>query len=127
MMESSCNPKSLNFSLLPDITPTKKLVSPVPPLITDHILGKKKVSIIAFRQILPRIFPATCIFSYAIKRFFKKLIGTLSLNTKQWTVGLLPRIIPHHPLEIYGKPWGCGKSPPNSENVTNFSHQKNPL
>ena len=38
---SSCKQKSLNFSLLLDITPTKKLGSPVPLLITDHILGKK--------------------------------------------------------------------------------------
>ena len=38
---SPCKTKSLKFSLLFDITPTKKLSLPVPSLITDHILEKK--------------------------------------------------------------------------------------
>ena len=35
---SPCNPKSLNFPRLLNITPTKELSPPVSPLITDHIL-----------------------------------------------------------------------------------------
>ena len=67
---SLCKPKSLNFSLLLDITPTKKLSLPVPSLITDQIL-KKNVSLIAFRQILPKILPVACIFSYTNVTFGK--------------------------------------------------------
>ena len=52
--QSPCKSKSLNFPLLLDITPIKKSSSPVSLMITDHILGKK-VSPIAFRQILPKI------------------------------------------------------------------------
>ena len=60
--------KSLNFPLLLDITPTKKLSLPVPSLITDQILKK---SLIAFRQILPKILPVACIFSYTNVTFEK--------------------------------------------------------
>ena len=50
-----CKPKSLNFPFLFDTPSTKKSSLFVPPLIADPIIGKK-VSLIAFRQILPKFF-----------------------------------------------------------------------
>ena len=130
--QSPCNPKSLNFLLLLDITSAKRSISLVRLLITDHILRKK--SLIAFRQILVKILPAACIFSYTIMTYLKKLHGTNSLNTKQCPVGLSTRIIPQvspflpkfpllcwcfvaparcglspFPLNLYGKPWRWGE------------------
>ena len=83
----------LNFPLLLDITPTKKLGRPMPPLITDHIL-EKKVSLIFFRLILQKILPAAYIFSNTTMTNLKELIAYISLNKKQCPAGLSPRIIP---------------------------------
>ena len=83
--------KILNFPLLL-VSFSPKIEFTVPLLITDHILGKK-VSLIAFRQILPDILPAACIFSYAIMTYLKDLDGSKSLNAKQCPAGLSPRII----------------------------------
>ena len=74
-----------------DIAPIEKLSQPISLLITDHIL-EKKVSLMAFRQILPNILSA--VVSYTIMTYLKKLNGTKSLNTKQCPVGLSSRIIP---------------------------------
>ena len=82
----------LNFSLLLDITPTKKLSSPVSLLIKDHIFGKK-VSLIAFRQILPKTLPVPCMFSYTIMTYLENLDGTKSLNTKKCSAGSSLKII----------------------------------
>ena len=81
---SSCKPKSLNFPLLLDITPTKNL--------SPHV--GKKVSLIAFKQIDPKIFPVAYIFSNTIMTSLKKLIGNKSLNTKQSPAGLFPELSP---------------------------------
>ena len=61
---SPFNSKSLNFPHLLDITPTKILSL----LITDHIL--EKASLVAFRQIILKIFAETCIFSNTIMNCF---------------------------------------------------------
>ena len=62
---------------------------------------KKKVSQIAFREILPKTFPAVYILSYKIMTNLKKLIETKLRNTKQCPAGLSPRIIPHyHPKPL---------------------------
>ena len=122
-MGSPCNIKSLNFPVLLDITPNKKLSPPVPPLITDHILEKKGISN-SFRQTLPNILPVAYIFSNTIMTNLKKLIGNKSLNTKQYPAGLSHRIIP---LNRYGKPWEWGRIPANSQKFTHFPHQKSPL
>ena len=79
---SPCNPKSLNFPLLLDITFHQKVSPFFPPLITDHILGKK-VFLKAFRQILPNILPGMRIFSYTI--------SLLTKNIPSFDVALLPR------------------------------------
>ena len=87
--ESPCKTESLKFPLLLDITSTKKLVPPVPCLITDYI-SAKKVYIIAFRQNLPKMLPAVYIFSNATLTNLEKLIVNKSLNTKQCPAGLSP-------------------------------------
>ena len=78
---SSCNPKSLNFPLLLDITFHQKVSPFFPPLITDHIL-EKKVFLKAFRQILPNILPGMRIFCYTI--------SLLTKNIPSFDVALLP-------------------------------------
>ena len=63
------------FELSPSVDdiPTKNLSSPVSPMITDHIL-EKKTSLIAFRQILPKILSVAFTFSYTIMTTLKNLI-----------------------------------------------------
>ena len=121
---SPYKPKSLNFALLWDITPTK--IYPPCPLITDYILGKK-VSLIAFREILPKILPEGCIFSNTIINYLKQLVGIKSFNAKQCSSGLSPRIIPHYPLNIYGKPWECRRIPATAKSLLISPNRKSPL
>ena len=78
-----CKPRRLNFLLLLEIAPNKKLTLTVSPGLRPHI-GKKMVSLIAFRQNLPRTLPAACIFSYTIMTYLKSFDGTKSLNAKQY-------------------------------------------
>ena len=55
----------------------------IPPLIADHIFGKK-LSLIDFQtQILPKILPATHTFSFTMMKYLKKFIGIKSVNRKQ--------------------------------------------
>ena len=110
----------MNFSLLLDITSTKKLSALIPPLILDYIL-ERKVSLIAFRQILPKILPAWYIFSNSIMANLKKLIGNKYLNRKQCPAGLSPRIISLH---LYGKLWGWGRIPANNQILLIFPTSK---
>ena len=112
---SPCKTRSLNFSLLLDITPS----SPS-SLITVHVLEKKEF-LIAFRQILPKILPAAYIFSNTIMINLKYFTGNKSLSKKQCPAELSPRIIP---LNIYGKPWGWGRIPANSQKFSNFPTRK---
>ena len=115
MRGSSCKPKSLNFPLLLDTNPSKKLSLPVPPLITDHILEK-----IAFWQILPKNLPVEYIFSYTVMTKLNKLIGTKSLNIKQ-----CPIIITPLPFETFmGSPGDMGESQPAAKNLLIFSTRK---
>ena len=106
-----------------------------PSLSWSQITYWKKVSLIAFRQILPKVWPMTCIFSYTILIYLKNLDLTKSLNTKQCPAGLSPRIIhqlspfllkmslplmllcsTHHvwtvllPLNLHWEPWGWSKT-----------------
>ena len=112
-----CKTKSLNFLHLLDHSQFF-----FPPLITDNIL-EKEVSLIAFRQILPKILMAVYIFSNAIMTNLKKLIGNKSFNEKQSPAGLSPRIMP---LNLYRKPWEWGRTLVNSQKFTNLPIQKNP-
>ena len=121
-----CKPKSLNFPLLLDITPIKKLCSPVPLLIKDHIL-ERKVSLITFRQILQKILPAACIFSYTVIIYLENLVRIKPFNTKQFQQDYLPELYPIIPLNLYGKPWGWKIIPPNSQKFTHFPPEKSVL
>ena len=63
-----CKPKSLNFYLLLDITPTKKIESLCPsPHHRPHI--GEKVFLTAFRLILPKPFSVAHIFSHTIMTY----------------------------------------------------------
>ena len=118
--ESTCKPKDLNFPFLLDITPTKKLSLPVPPLTTEQML-EEKVSLIAFRQILSNVLHVTCIFSYTIINNLKKLIGTKPLiqNSVRRT-GLSSRIIPHYPPKPLWETLGMGENPSQQQNIYSF-------
>ena len=62
------------------------------PNLRPHI--RRKVSLIVFRQILPKTLSAVHIFSNTIMSNLKKLIWNKPLNKKQFPAGLSPRIIP---------------------------------
>ena len=87
---------------------------------------KKKVSLIDFKQILPKILPAAYIFSYTIMTNLKKLIGTKSLNTKQSPAGLSPRIIPHYPPKPVWETLGMGENPSQQPKIYPSSSPENP-
>ena len=106
----------MNCPLLLNITSTKKLSYPVPPLITHYILGKK-VALIAFRLVLPKILLEACIFSYTIMTYLKKLVGTKSLNTSQRPTGLSL-------FNIYWKLWRWGKNPTQQSKIYLFPPAK---
>ena len=79
--------------------PTAKIDS-FPPLekpvffrITYLILGERKVSLIALRQVLPKVLLVAWFFSYTIMTYLKKLDGTMSLDTKQCPAGIYPRYL----------------------------------
>ena len=54
---------------------------------------RKKVSLVAFRQTLPKHFVCGAHFQFHIVNYFKKLIGIKSLNTKQYQSSFSSRII----------------------------------
>ena len=73
--------------------PDRKIESPYPSSDQiPHIGKKEKVSLIAQRQILPKFLVTTCIFNQN-HYLFEKFLGTKSRNTKQFPVGLSPKII----------------------------------
>ena len=108
-----CKSISLKLPLLLDVTPHQNFESPVALLIADHIL-EKKVSLIVFRQILPKLFSVAHIFSNKIMTNWRNLVGNKSLNIKQCPARLPLRILP---LNHYGKHWGWGRIPANSQNL----------
>ena len=116
---SPWKPKSLNFTLLLDITPNKKLTPPVPRSQTTY--WKKKVSLIAFRQILSKILPEACIFSNTIMSYLKKLVGTKSFNLKQCPAGLFSWIIPHYRHKHIWETLAMGKNTTQQLKFTHFS------
>ena len=99
--------------------------APVLILSPDHRqhIGKK-VSLIAFRQVLPKVLIVSYIFINTIMTNLKKFIGNKwnkFLNAKQCPALLSPRIIP---LNFYGKLWGWRRIPANSQKFTTFPIQK---
>ena len=115
----------------------------------------KKVSLIAFRQILRKIFPAAHNFSFILMTYLKKFIRIKSLNTKQCPAGLSSRIIPllvfpllrkmspllyscfvahtrcqlssPFPQTLVGNSGDRGRIPSSIKKNAHFCHQKNPL
>ena len=78
----------------------KKKSSPFPSCLTPSLLWLqtkcwKKVSLIVFRQILPKVFPVVHIFSFIITTYLKKFAGIKFFSTKQCPAESFPWIIPH--------------------------------
>ena len=108
------------------------------------MLGKK-VSLIAFRQVLTKILPAACIQLHNYDLFEKAQLKLSPLIQNSVQQDYLPesytRYLPSYrkyqllhppgvdcsplPLNFYGKSWGWCKIPPNSQKFTHFPHQKN--
>ena len=105
----------------------------------------KKGFLIAFRQILPKFLPATCIFSYEITTYLK---SSLELN-HQFPARLSSKIIhgihlltKNAPFFCFVAPTRCGLSPfprtfsgnptdeerilPSIQKLTHFPDQENP-
>ena len=143
---SSWKPKSLNFPLLLNTLPTKKLN----PVTIDHIL-ETKISLIAFKQILPKSSLVKCIFSHTIITYSKSslelnpviqncaqqerlqelysCIPFLTKNTPSFDIALLPAPgvdCSFFPWIFLGNPKDGVRIPPNSETFTYFFYQKNP-
>ena len=110
-----------------------------------HILGKK-VSLIAFRQVLTKILPAAFIqlHHYDLHEKARLKLSPLIQNSVQQDY--IPESYASYlhsyqkcqkvvattscglsllPLNLYGKPWVWEKILPNSQKVTHFPHQKN--
>ena len=75
------------------ILPLSFIPYPISPVM--QIIYWKKVSLIAFRQILPKILSVLYIFSFIIRTYLKKFTGIKSLSTKQCPAELSPWIISH--------------------------------
>ena len=96
--DSHLMPKILNLLLQFDVIPHQEIeyppflyVSPRPCFDrSPHV-----VSLVSFRHILLKTFPAVCIFSFIIMIYLKSFIGIKSINTNQCLEGLPPRIIAH--------------------------------
>ena len=138
---SPCKPKSLNFLLLLDKNITYWKIPDI----------GKKVSLIAFRQVLTKILPATFIrwHNYDLSgKAQLKLSPLIQNNVQQDYIPdscarfLLSHqkcqtfVAPTRPaqvrlspllLNLYGKPWGCEKILPNSQKCTHFPIRKIPL
>ena len=116
---SSCKPKSFELSPSDGYYTHQKIESPCPSLDhRPHI--EKKVSLIVFRQILPKILLVVCIFSYTIMMYLKKLVETKSLSTKQCPAGSSPRIIPHYPPKHLWETLGMGEYPTQQPKIYSF-------
>ena len=107
--------------------PSKNVESPCSsPDHRTHI--RKMVSLLAFRQIFPKILSATYIFSYIIMAYLKNLVGSKSFNTKQCPAGLSPRIIPYYPHKPLLETPGMRENPTKRPKVYSFSPpEKYPL
>ena len=150
-MGPSANPKVWTSPFCWMSTPNQKIESLRPcPDNRPHI--GKKVSPIAFRQILRKILPVPGSFSNTSMTYLKRLVGTKSLNTKQCPAGLSPRIVPpvssflpkclllwccfvSHTrcglsplsLNLCGKPLGWQAIPPNRLKFTHLPPEKSSL
>ena len=110
-----------------------------------HILGKK-VSLIAFRQVLTEILPAAFIQLHNYELFEKVQLKLSLLIQNSFQQDYIPESYARYllsypkyqknvaptrcglsplPLKLYAKPWGLEKILPNSQKFAGFPHQKN--
>ena len=110
-----------------------------------HILGKK-VSLIAFRQVLTEILPAAFIQLHNYELFEKVQLKLSLLIQNSFQQDYIPESYARYllsypkyqktvaptrcglsplPLNLYAKCWGLEKILPNSQKFTDFPHQKN--
>ena len=86
---------------------------------------EKMVSLIVFRQNLPRTLPAACIFSYTIMTYLKNFDGTKSLNAKQYPAVLTTWIILQVSPFLSPLLWCCFAAPTRFE-LPHSTFLKNP-
>ena len=145
----SCN-KGERWTKKP-INPLKLVYHPVSCLLHHYThIYCKKVSLIAYRQILPKILHVVLIFSFTIMAYFEKFVGIKSYSTKQCPAELSPWIIPPvllilpkmfpllsscllplqsmdcPTLHLQGKACTWGENPTQEQKNAYFPHQKNP-
>ena len=106
MGRSGCSTKRGIFFFGGGILPTSQKVWTFPFYL---ISLQRKISLIALREILPKILPEECIFNEKIINCLQKVVEIKFLNAKQCAAGLSPRIIPHYHLNISGKTSGWGR------------------
>ena len=108
---------------------------------------QKKVSLIAFRQVLTKLLPAACIQLHNYDLFEKAQLKVSPLIQNRVQQDYIPESYARHltsyqkcpkmfaptryglfppPLNLYVKLWGWVKILPNSQKFTHFPHQKNP-
>ena len=92
------------ISLLP-----KNWVPCSSPDYRPHI--RKKLSLIAFRQIFPKILSVAYIFRDTIMTYLKSLLELNSLIQTSIQQGYLPELYPIIPINLCGKPWEYGRIP----------------
>ena len=83
------HPSPLPFCWISSSPPKNWVLCPF--LITDHIWEKISIT---FKEMLSTNYHVACVFSYTINIYLKKLVETISFNTKHCLVRLSPRIIP---------------------------------
>ena len=72
--------------------------------------------------------PEACIFSSIIMTYLKNLVGTKSLNTKQFPAGLSHRIIPNYPHNHLWETLAMGKNPTRQPRIYSIPPtEKSPL
>ena len=85
-----------------------------------------KKSPIAFRQVLPKFFPATCIFSYTIITYSKSSLELNPIIQNSVQQDYLPELYPLYPSACPHHVWTFLPSP-KSLSLYAYPHQKNPL
>ena len=116
-----------------DIIPSTRKLNSLSFPWSQTIYWKK--SLIPFTQIISTNYDVACVFSFTIKIYLKKLVGTKSFNTKQCLVRWSPTIIPTISLTFFPKMspsfnidflFPCRLSPPSSQDFYEILHSINP-
>ena len=117
-----------------DIIPSTRKLNSLSFPWSQTIYWKK--SLIPFTQIISTNYDVACVFSFTIKIYLKKLVGTKSFNTKQCLVRWSPTIIPTISLTFFPKMspsfnidflFPCRLSPPSSQDFMKSCTVSTPL